>query len=99
MSANRFTIACCTFGSVVVLLPAGPASWSAERPHDQNTVPAPNTSAPLVGSRYSPRLWCPGPGTSTFPNWVLTVGTCRVVEERLTRPAGMKPLSGDESHS
>src|SRR5262245_2776619 len=44
ISANRFSVACCirsTAGS-------WPRSWSLSNPHDHCTVPAPNTSAPLV---------------------------------------------------
>ena len=53
ISASKFTIACCMSGSVGV----GDRSCSALNPHDQKTVPAPNTSAPLTGSLYKVKLW------------------------------------------
>src|SRR5215472_6127834 len=101
MSASRFTVACWTFGSAVFDENGdGASSCWLESPHDQKTVPAPNTSAPLVGSRYSTRLLVAVPEVSTSPKSVLkAVGSCTVVVERSTRPAGLKGLSGAESHS
>src|SRR4051812_13533975 len=52
MSASRFTVACCMSRSTGV----PEKSWSASRPQDHWTVPAPKTRAPL-GARYSVRLW------------------------------------------
>ena len=54
------------------LLHAGPPatvpglSWTASRPHDHWTVPAPKTSAPR-GARYSVRLWVAVPVPNVEP--------------------------------
>src|SRR5262245_65258881 len=57
ISASRFTMACWTFASEVLDENGdGELSCWLESPHDQKTVPAPKTSAPLVGLRYSTRL-------------------------------------------
>src|SRR5262245_57298237 len=74
ISAKRFTIACWTFGSEVLDENGdGELSCWLERPHDQKTVPAPNTSAPLVGLRYSTRLPVAVPAVSTFPSQYCTL--------------------------
>src|SRR6185437_1395309 len=94
MSASTFTVACWTLGSDAFEENGeGELSCLLERPHDQNTVPAPNTSAPLVGSRYSTRLWVAVPEVSTLPQFVLySVSSGIVVVERSISPAGSKPL-------
>src|ERR1700730_19363112 len=98
MSANRFTMACWTFGSGGRGLPKNPESACWARPHDHITVPAPKTSAPLVGSRYSTKLWVALPDVSTFPNSVLKAcDGVTVVEDRFTMQTGIKPMYGDES--
>jgi len=52
MSASRFTVACSCTGSSLVAR----SLCTVPRPQDHCTVPAPNTSAPDFGSRYSVRL-------------------------------------------
>ena len=98
MSASRFTVACWTLGSAVLDENGeGELSCWLDRPQDQNTVPAPNTSAPLVGSRYSTKLLVAVPDVSMLPQFVLnSVSSSIVVVERSTSPAGWYPLSGDE---
>jgi hypothetical protein len=56
ISAKRFTVACCIFGSGFGVAKLKGLSWLLFRPHDQSTVPLPNTNAPL-GARYSV-MWC-----------------------------------------
>src|SRR6476659_4616088 len=69
MSPNRFTVACCTFGSGSLRL-CSVRYWlhalTLARAQDHCTVPAPNTSAPL-GARYRVRWWVPGLTSSLLP--------------------------------
>src|SRR5262249_60137021 len=60
MSANRFTVACRIRLSTVDVLVA--KAWSSSSPHGHCTVPAPNTRAPLVWSRYRVSEWASVPG-------------------------------------
>ena len=94
MSANRLTVACCMLTSSVL---TGP-SWSALRPKLHCTVPAPKTSAPLV-ARYSVR-WCVRVrGATVEPSSIMACCTAWSWPDRLIKPAGLEPLSGDVSNS
>src|SRR5882672_10661199 len=92
MSASRLTVACCIARSGF----AGRRSCTASSPHDHCTVPAPNTSAPLL-CRYSVSECVALPGPTLMPKSSTFWGSTTVVEDMRINPDGRAPLSTSSS--